>query len=226
MKKKFLIIIILLLILTGCKEKTYTITFIDDEKLLDSIEVKKGDTLENIENPTKEGYIFVSWLKDGIEYNLNKSIETNLTLIASWVEEPVISKTYTVTFNFGDYTKTQSIKEGEKPTEPTEIPKKEKHKFLGWYIGNTKYNFNEPVNKDLVIEARYEKTRVMIKFELDGGSGTIQREINASKLENPESVGESIELPIDVNPPRDYSEDKKDLSWLDKITILFRNIFS
>ena len=29
-----------------------------------------------------------------------------------------------------------------------------------------------------------------------------------------------------VNEPRDYSEDKKELTWLDKITILFRNIFS
>ena len=31
---------------------------------------------------------------------------------------------------------------------------------------------------------------------------------------------------ISLNEPRDYSEDKKELTWLDKITILFRNIFS
>ena len=28
-----------------------------------------------------------------------------------------------------------------------------------------------------------------------------------------------------LNEPREYSEDKKELTWLDKITILFRNIF-
>lgn len=31
---------------------------------------------------------------------------------------------------------------------------------------------------------------------------------------------------ISLNEPRDYSEDKKELTWLDKITILFRNLFS
>ena len=30
---------------------------------------------------------------------------------------------------------------------------------------------------------------------------------------------------ISLNEPRDYSEDKKELTWLDKITILFRNLF-
>ena len=30
---------------------------------------------------------------------------------------------------------------------------------------------------------------------------------------------------ISLNEPRDYSDDKKELTWLDKITILFRNLF-
>ena len=30
---------------------------------------------------------------------------------------------------------------------------------------------------------------------------------------------------ISLNEPRDYSEDKKELTWLDKITIVFRNLF-
>ena len=33
------------------------------------------------------------------------------------------------------------------------------------------------------------------------------------------------EIQISLNEPRDYSEDKKELTWLDKITILFRNLF-
>ena len=38
--------------------------------------------------------------------------------------------------------------------------------------------------------------------------------------------GEEIgNFQISLNEPRDYSEDKKELTWLDKITILFRNIF-
>ena len=30
---------------------------------------------------------------------------------------------------------------------------------------------------------------------------------------------------IDLDTPRDYSEDNKELTWLDKVTILFKNIF-
>ena len=47
--------------------------------------------------------------------------------------------------------------------------------------------------------------------------------VEESKTPTGESLGE---FQISLNEPRDYSEDKKELTWLDKITILFRNIFS
>ena len=38
--------------------------------------------------------------------------------------------------------------------------------------------------------------------------------------------GEELgDFQISLNEPRDYSEDKKELTWLDKITIVFRNLF-
>ncbi len=36
---------------------------------------------------------------------------------------------------------------------------------------------------------------------------------------------EKEQLPISLNEPRDYSEDKQELTFLDKVTIIFRNIF-
>ncbi len=57
---------------------------------------------------------------------------------------------------------------------------------------------------------------------------TIQEDNNA--LTDPEEEvveGEKIgDFQISINEPRDYSEDKQDLTFLDKLTILFRNIFS
>lgn len=51
------------------------------------------------------------------------------------------------------------------------------------------------------------------------------QQIEQTIKDNP--AGESIkDIPIDLDIPRDYSEDKKELTWLDKITILFKNIFS
>ena len=193
MKKRILITTLLLLVLTGCKSKTYTVTFMDEDKLLDSVVIKKGDTISKIDKPTKDGYIFVTWLKDGIEYDNNNEVNSDITLMASWTKEPVIKKNYTVTFNYGTEIKTQTITEGEKATKPEHDPKKEKHIFLGWYVGETLYDFDSPVTKDIVLLAKFKKDRVVINYELDGGTGLVQVEIDRGtipeKPENPSKFG-------------------------------------
>ena len=51
-----------------------------------------------------------------------------------------------------------------------------------------------------------------------------QQQVTLEEATN--TTGESIgDIQISLNEPRDYSEDKKELTWLDKLTILFRNIF-
>jgi len=186
MKGKYLLIFIIIIILTGCS-KTYTVTFInDDGTKLSNINIKKGDNLEDINKPTKEGYIFVSWLKDGIEYDITKPIKEDITLTANWIETPELSKKYTVTFDFGEEVKTQTVKENELVIKPVD-PIKEKHKFLGWYIEDKLYNFETPVTKNITITAKYEKTRVTINFDLNGGSGTTITEIDkGSRLKKPD----------------------------------------
>ena len=52
-----------------------------------------------------------------------------------------------------------------------------------------------------------------------------QQELVVEETLHPE-LDKQPEYQISLNEPRDYSEDKKELTWLDKITILFRNIFS
>ena len=39
------------------------------------------------------------------------------------------------------------------------------------------------------------------------------------------SAGDSIDLPILGKPPRDYDDDKQELTFLDKLTILFHSLF-
>lgn len=51
-----------------------------------------------------------------------------------------------------------------------------------------------------------------------------QQQIEVLEQSNP--TAPSGEFQISLNEPRDYSEDKKELTWLDKVTILFRNLFS
>lgn len=177
--KKCLVLFLLFLslMLTGCRGKTYTVTInFEDGTKFSSLNVLAGDNLEDIELPEKDGYIFVSFQKEGMKYELDTPIESDTTLIATFVEIPNIANRYTVSFDFGNnLVKTQTIKENDKAVEPKTV-NKNKYKFLGWYLGEELYNFDTPVTKDIKLLAKYEKMVVIIKFDLNGGSGIVSKE--------------------------------------------------
>lgn len=51
-----------------------------------------------------------------------------------------------------------------------------------------------------------------------------QKQIEMLENQTPQSPQGNI--PIDLNLPRDYDDDKKELTFLDKVTIVFKNLFS
>ena len=69
MGSKIIIFLLLILSISGCSNKTYTVTFnTDGGSHIEDIHLSKGETLENIDLPTKEGYLFVSWLKEFLSF--------------------------------------------------------------------------------------------------------------------------------------------------------------
>ena len=97
--KKLIFLLIIFLLLTGCKEKTYTVTFdTQGGNKIESINISKGKKLKNITPPNKEGYLFVNWQKDGVEYDPETPITEDITLTASWIETPEMHDYYTVIF--------------------------------------------------------------------------------------------------------------------------------
>ncbi len=183
MKKYLLLFIFIPLLITGCKEKTYTVTFVDNDTILASVNVKKGSNLKNIEVPEKEGYIFVSWLKDGLDYDLNTPINDDTVLSASWTLKPNLEKNHTVTFDIDGVLKTQTVDDGDVAVRPTKDPVKEKYTFLGWYVGEVEYDFKKPVVKDIVIVAKFKKNRIVVTYDLNGGTGsTVTTEIDKGSI--------------------------------------------
>ena len=171
MKNKKIILLLISLMLTGCKEKTYTVTFdTDGGSILSSISVEEGQTIEGIDKPTKEGYLFVNWIKDGIEYNESTPINSDMTLTANWILQPVIPNTYTVTFVVDDNTEKTVVKENEVINEPKK-PSKKNYTFKGWYVGNKKYDFSNKITEDITITAKFEYNLVNVTYDLDGGIG-------------------------------------------------------
>ena len=183
MKKNILIIVLFILLLTGCKNKTYMVKFMDDGKEIANILVKTGESISDVNVPVKEGYLFVTWLLDGVEYDENSHIYNDITLTASWTSVPVLPNNHTVTFNFGSYTKTQTVDDGEVVEKPKDDPVMEKHTFLGWYDGETLYDFNSKVVKDILLIAKFKKNRVIVNYDLNGGAGTtVQVEIDKGSI--------------------------------------------
>ena len=183
MKKINLIIIIFVLVLTGCKSKTYTVTInLADGTQLASLNIPTGSNLKDVDIPEKDGYIFVSILKNGLEYDIDTPVKEDMTLTATYVEIPNIAKKYTVSFDFGNNViKTQTIRENVKVNEPKAI-NKNKYKFLGWYLDGELYDFDLPVTKDIKLVAKYEKMVVTIKFVLNGGSGIVSKEYTKGEI--------------------------------------------
>ncbi len=68
---------------------------------------------------------------------------------------------FTVRFDTDGGTPTpasQKVKSGEKVKKPVKNPTKEGYTFKTWATAEGEYDFNQPIERDLIIYARYEKT--------------------------------------------------------------------
>ena len=67
------------------KDSTYTVTFIDDKAVYNTIEdVKKDSVVDPVDPPTKAGYVFKGWYQDGELYDFDTPIKDNIFLEAKW----------------------------------------------------------------------------------------------------------------------------------------------
>lgn len=197
--KKIIFTILLFILLTGCKEKTYTVTFdTNGGNVLESITLNEGESIDNIKEPQKEGYLFVNWLKDGVTYDINTPITENITLTANWTKTPELYEYYTVNFVIDDKIEKTTVKENETVNEP-DIIEKENYDFIGWYVGEEKFDFNTKIDKNLTITAKYKYNIITIIYNLDGGLGLSQETIKR---------GTTIKIP---EPP--IKKDHKFLKW-------------
>lgn len=72
------------------KEEYITISYIDDEEIIQSIEILKGDKIDTLPIVSKENYNFIGWYLDGKVYN-NQELYDDTTLVAKYEiikEEP------------------------------------------------------------------------------------------------------------------------------------------
>lgn len=75
------------------------------------------------------------------------------------------SVTHTVKIVGAIKSSTQQVKDGEFAQKPSADPTKSGYKFDGWFVGETEYNWDTPVTKDITITAKFTKL-----FDVRNGS--------------------------------------------------------
>ena len=140
----------------------YAVKFMSDGKKVYEIKVKSGETTERPEAPTKEHYFLSGWYSGDEKWNFETDgISSDITLVARWSPE-----VYTVTFvsEVGEKAEKQTITYDPvngKAVEPN-IKKFVKtsayeYEFIGWYSGDTEWSFDNIVEKNIELVARWNK---------------------------------------------------------------------
>ena len=77
---------------------------------------------------------------------------------------------YTVTFQSEGGSEVASQIRANTPAAQPDNPTKEGHTFIGWYSGESEWNFETPVTADLTLTAKWQINRYTITFDTAGGS--------------------------------------------------------
>ena len=114
-----------------------------------------GDLPIELKDPTKEGYEFVKWTLDGRRATGIKEGKTgDFHFVAEW--KKIVQHTITFNSDGGTDVESQTVTEGERVSEPA-APTKEGYTFIGWYDGDTKFDFTTRIAKDYTLTAKYEQ---------------------------------------------------------------------
>lgn len=197
MKKKALLKLLLvalfavsMILMASCSNSSCFVNFdADGGSAVDSVEVKHGATVGTAPNTVKEGYTFGGWYLDNDKWDFEHyAVTKDITLKAKWI------KNHTVSFNSDGGSRVSDIiaVDGTKIAEPS-APIKENAEFLGWYVGDVKWNFAEnAITEDLTLTAKWHNIYT-VKFNSDGAGYIAHQSVKdgalAAKPQNPSRHG-------------------------------------
>lgn len=155
-----LILISLVLAFTNDKkDKTYNVSFeTNGGTVVNSQIVNEGEVVVKPTDPLKEGYIFIQWLYEGQTYDFSSVVNSDLVLIADFIEKKEEIETFAVVFDSagGTTISNQIIDKGNRVTKPTD-PSKEGYIFKGWVLNGEFYDFTSIIASDIELKAKWEK---------------------------------------------------------------------
>lgn len=221
MKKHFIVLLSMVMcfalvfgIFAACGTETtapqkYTISFYDDETLVDTIETAGNEKIGLPDAPHKEGFTFKGWYSDKGTWNdrftedrfAEKALTENISVFAHYVfnETPVPAE-YSITFYAEGIVIGTIETSGRESLVLPSAPEKDDYTFEGWFFDNGKWQSqltantyaDKPLTEDVNVYAYYKKTEQPepeppqeYTVTFDVGQGTPVAPITTSRIDEP-----------------------------------------
>lgn len=182
------------------------------------VSVEKGQKVAKPADPTRQGFKFLGWYNGDTKFDFSTPITGAVTLTAKWEADPKPNpKSFDVTFKYDDGTtadKVVSVEEGKTVTAPTD-PTRKGHKFLGWFNGNTKFDFNTAITGAVTLTAKWEAIKYTVTFMSNGKvytTATVDYETTVSKPSNPSAPSGKVFAGWTEDQAADENSTKYDFS--------------
>ena len=180
---------------TTSKPKSFKVTFDSREgSEVEPLEVECNKELKLPENPTKEGYVFISWVDKNETPILDGALLSceDVTLYANWQKKEEAKKYYTVKFDSKGGSNINSIQVecNTKLKLPATKPTRTGYEFVSWYDKNGKTILDGALLtcEDITLFADWkkidetkEKKYYTITFNSNGGSSVPSRKYECDK---------------------------------------------
>ncbi|MCM1556198.1 MAG: InlB B-repeat-containing protein [Anaeroplasma bactoclasticum] len=153
---------------------------------IEGITIKKGSTIQSPLPPTKEGYSFKGWYKDGVAWAFENKIVEDMILQAAWEKIIVYHQ---VCFQYVDGTLylEQQVEQGNMISPPVE-PKLEGYQFKGWYKDKScleLFDFSSFIRENLILYGAWEEKTYTVFWQNEDYGDTPLHLTNITKLPNP-----------------------------------------
>lgn len=148
----------------------HTVVFdTDGGTTVESQTVEDGETITPPDDyPSKTGYRFKGWYKDGVPYDFTQPVYDDAVITAKWTVN-----TYEVYFDAGasdDWYPMQTIAYGDKVVKPVD-PTLDGYDFDGWLLDGKAYSFDTPVTADMTLTASWKTAQVKTHTVTFTGAG-------------------------------------------------------
>lgn len=154
---------------------TYTITFNSGEgSKVASQKVKKDGTIDEPDEPTREGYKFVEWQYKGKKWDFKDKVTANMTLTAKWEKDSSATADTTFKINSGNITLTNG--------KSKKVSTKNADGSVTWTSSNTKV---ATVDKNGNIKAVGVGTATITAKDSSGKTSSIKVTVKAPTASKP-----------------------------------------